>query len=478
MRGERKSSKPSAPRLSTVNGITMTPLCVDPRSEWSADETTTSLCGPFARLRGVDRDGAAEGAGLIELDLPAVRQHVVERRIDRHQRVRDRRTRAGARQRLDLRAPRSRQGRRRDWRPHTGVLVAEAVGARQAVPAARLADVRREVVRVDRGLAVTDVRQPPVRREEVIPVRRAHRRADPELRQAVNGQAGRRRVEMVGERAVAGRAGEARVGRGQQLHAISVVERLDVDLMEPARVVVELHLDVERHRGADVLQIREARPDVDMAEVRPGGTGCLAPPGLGLEEDARLAVDGAVGVCSRSRPGAGHDRDEGKDDQQERAPHAVTIHSRIRRWDSPPLTTSPLGSWRRRYAQTPTRSTASLAGAPRSRRLWRAASRAPALNPCADGLPFAGARDAQNAGAIPGPWAAGSGGQLPVGPCAPLRELPPTSATRRGARGREQSPRPRVVARSRYWLLLPIPRRARLRRAYRGRGTGDRRTSG
>ena len=267
----------------------------------------------------------------------------MERRIDRHQRVRDRRTRAGARQRLDLRAPRPRHRRRRDWRPQTGVLVAEAVGARQAVPAARLADVRREVVRVDRGLAVTDVRQPPVRREEVIPVRRAHRRADPELRQAVHGQAGRRRVEMVGERAVAGRAGEAWVGRGQQLHAISVVERLDVDLIEPARVVVELHLDVERHRGADVLQIREARPDVDMAEVRPRGTGCLAPPGLGLEEDARLAVDGAVGVCSRSRPGASHDRDEGKDDQQERAPHAVTIHSRIRRWDSPPLTTSPLG---------------------------------------------------------------------------------------------------------------------------------------
>ena len=48
MRGERKSSKPSAPRLSTVNGIAMTPLCVEPRSGWSADETTTSLCGPFA----------------------------------------------------------------------------------------------------------------------------------------------------------------------------------------------------------------------------------------------------------------------------------------------------------------------------------------------------------------------------------------------------------------------------------------------
>jgi hypothetical protein len=34
------------------------------------------------------------------------------------------------------------------------------------------------------------------------------------------------------------------------------------------------------------------------------------------------------------------------------------------------------------------------------------------------------------------PWAAGSGGQPPAGPCAPLHELPPTGATRRRARGR------------------------------------------
>jgi hypothetical protein len=40
-------------------------------------------------------------------------------------------------------------------------------------------------------------------------------------------KAGRRRVEMVGQRAVADRVGEARVGRSQQLHAISVVERLE-----------------------------------------------------------------------------------------------------------------------------------------------------------------------------------------------------------------------------------------------------------
>jgi hypothetical protein len=31
------------------------------------------------------------------------------------------------------------------------------------------------------------------------------------------------------------------------------------------------------------------------------------------------------------------------------------------------------------------------------------------------------------------------GGQPPAGPCAPLRELPPTSATHRKARGQEQS---------------------------------------
>jgi hypothetical protein len=78
---------------------------------------------------------------------------------------------------------------------------------------------------------------------------------------------------------------------------------------------------------ADVLQIREARPDMDMAEVRPGGARGVEPPGLGLEEDARLAVDGAVGVCSRgvcsrSRPGASHDPGDGQGDQQERAPHA------------------------------------------------------------------------------------------------------------------------------------------------------------
>jgi hypothetical protein len=48
MRGERKSSKTAVRRLSTLNGIAMTPLCVEPRSGWSADETTTSLCGPFA----------------------------------------------------------------------------------------------------------------------------------------------------------------------------------------------------------------------------------------------------------------------------------------------------------------------------------------------------------------------------------------------------------------------------------------------
>jgi hypothetical protein len=59
---------------------------------------------------------------------------------------------------------------------------------------------------------------------------------------------------MVGQRAVVGRTGEAGVGRGQQLHAIGVVERLDVDPIEPARVVVELHLDVERHRVADVCR--------------------------------------------------------------------------------------------------------------------------------------------------------------------------------------------------------------------------------
>jgi hypothetical protein len=49
----------------------------------------------------------------------------------------------------------------------------------------------------------------------------------PELRPTIHGHAGRRRVEMVGQRAVADRAGEARVGRSQQLHAISVVERLE-----------------------------------------------------------------------------------------------------------------------------------------------------------------------------------------------------------------------------------------------------------
>lgn len=48
-------------------------------------------------------------------------------------------------------------------------------------------------------------------------------------------------------------------------------------------------------------------------------------------------------VVGASRCDASHDRGEGKDDQQKRALHAVTIHSRIRRWDSPPLTTSPLG---------------------------------------------------------------------------------------------------------------------------------------
>jgi len=62
-----------------------------------------------------------------------------------------------------------------------------------------------------------------------------------------------------------------------------------------------------------------------------------------------------------------------------------------------------------------------------------AASRGASSNLCAYGQPYVGARDTQNRGAIPGPWAAGSGGQPPAGPCAPLHELPPTSATRRGA---------------------------------------------
>jgi hypothetical protein len=102
---------------------------------------------------------------------------------------------------------------------------------------------------------------------------------------------------------------------------------------------------------ADVLQIREARPDVVMAEVRPGGARGLEPPGLGLEEDARLAVDGA-----------------------------------------PP----PRRLWRGRLA-------------------WRR------LEICAPtALPYVGARDAQNGGAIPGPlgrrrWGAASGRPL----CSP-----------------------------------------------------------
>ena len=102
-------------------------------------------------------------------------------------------------------------------------------------------------------------------------------------------------------------------------------------MIEPARVVVELQ---RMSNGTESLTFCrwEARPDMDMAEVRPGGARDVEPPGLGLEEDARLAVDGAVGVCSRgvcsrSRPGASHDPGDGQGDQQEgdqqeRAPHA------------------------------------------------------------------------------------------------------------------------------------------------------------
>jgi hypothetical protein len=45
-----------------------------------------------------------------------------------------------------------------------------------------------------------------------------------------------------------------------------------------------------------------------------GGAGVWEPSGLGLEKDARLAVDGAVGVCSRTRPGASHDPGDGQGD--------------------------------------------------------------------------------------------------------------------------------------------------------------------
>jgi hypothetical protein len=59
--------------------------------------------------------------------------------------------------------------------------------------------------------------------------------------------------------------------------------------------------------------------------------------------------------------------------------------------------------------------------------------------PGRDGLPYVVRASAQNGGAIPGPWPARGGGQPPAGPCAPLHELPPTSATHGDARGQEQS---------------------------------------
>ena len=124
-----------------------------------------------------------------------------------------------------------------------------------------------------------------------------------------------------------------------------------------------------------------------------------------------------------------------------RAPsHAVTIHSRIRRWNSPPLTTFPLGVVEPTLRADPN----AINRIPhRSTAIETALARPPRVTPArslgADGLPYVGARVRRIGRAIPGPWAAGSGGQPPAGPCAPLHELPPTSATRRGARGREQS---------------------------------------
>jgi hypothetical protein len=65
----------------------------------------TKWCDPLVSCVGVDRDLAAERPWLADLHLSAVGWDGVEARVDGDEGVRDRRRRAGACQRLDLRVP-------------------------------------------------------------------------------------------------------------------------------------------------------------------------------------------------------------------------------------------------------------------------------------------------------------------------------------------------------------------------------------
>jgi hypothetical protein len=74
-----------------------------------------------------------------------------------------------------------------------------------------------------------------------------------------------------------------------------------------------------------------------------GGAGGLGAIRTGPQErcaaGCRRSSRGLQPNQTRCQPSPG----DGQGDQQERAPNAVTIHSRIRRWNSSPLTTFPLG---------------------------------------------------------------------------------------------------------------------------------------